>query len=134
MTSMLSRKFLIAAAAALLFACSHEVDQAKVESVNAPIEVVHAAAVPQLTVVSGTVRSANVSPISAKLMGNVTRVLVSEGDRVRAGLRRQHRRRLRHPRPYRRRARRPKSAITRPVAAGSLGLVVGYVALRAVCF
>lgn len=85
MTSMLSRKFLIAAAAAFLFACSHETDQAKVESVNAPVEVVRATAFPQLTIVSGTVRSANISPISAKLTGNVTRVLVSEGDRVRAG-------------------------------------------------
>lgn len=85
MTSIFSRKSLTLVALAVAAACSKSEHSAPAPTVDAAIEVVHSAAVPQLRIVSGTVRSATVSPLSAKLMGNVTRVLVTEGDHVRAG-------------------------------------------------
>ncbi len=54
-------------------------------SVTAETMVVETATIPSLRGVAGTVVSSNVSPLAAKVMGNVVRVLVSEGDRVRAG-------------------------------------------------
>lgn len=51
----------------------------------AQTEVVQPAAIPTVTAVAGTVRSATTATLAAKVMGNVTRVLVSEGDRVRKG-------------------------------------------------
>lgn len=53
--------------------------------VSAPTMVVRAEALPQTRSVAGTVRAVNVSTLSATSVGNVTRVLVREGDRVRAG-------------------------------------------------
>jgi len=52
---------------------------------TAPTEVVRAAALPTVVAVAGTVRSATTSTLAAKVLGNVRRVLVNEGDRVRAG-------------------------------------------------
>ncbi|HSP13994.1 MAG TPA: efflux RND transporter periplasmic adaptor subunit [Thermoanaerobaculia bacterium] len=67
------------------FGCAHPRETATSAPVSAPTQLVRSAAVPDLRFVSGTVRSNNVSPLAAKVMGNVTRVLVSEGDFVRAG-------------------------------------------------
>lgn len=85
MMSIFSRNSLALVVLAIAAACSKSEHAAPAPTVDAAIEVVHSAAVPQLRIVSGTVRSATVSPLSAKLMGNVTRVLVAEGDLVRAG-------------------------------------------------
>ena len=79
-----------AGAKALLFvlaaaACARPEAVAPVVNVSAPTLIVRAAAMPETQTVAGTVRSATISPLAAKVMGNVTRVLVSEGDRVRAG-------------------------------------------------
>lgn len=54
-------------------------------SVSAPTAVVEMTTVPTTRALAGTVVSANVSPLAAKVMGNVVRVLVAEGDAVRAG-------------------------------------------------
>jgi RND family efflux transporter MFP subunit len=67
------------------FACAQPQHTAVNAAINAPTQVVHTASIADLRFVSGTVRSTNVSPLAAKVMGNVTRVLVSEGDVVRAG-------------------------------------------------
>ncbi len=86
MTSILSfdrRAF--AAAAILVAACGHEATQSATKTVNTPVEVIRSATLPETSITTGTVRSTTVSPLSAKVMGNVTRVLVSEGQRVRAG-------------------------------------------------
>ncbi|HUF16525.1 MAG TPA: efflux RND transporter periplasmic adaptor subunit [Thermoanaerobaculia bacterium] len=54
-------------------------------TVTAATTVVEAAAVPSVRAVAGTVVSSNVSPLASRVVGNVVRVLVSEGDAVRAG-------------------------------------------------
>lgn len=69
-----------------LAACSTEAPKpvARV-AVEAPTAIVAAAPVAATRAIAGTVRSANVSPLAAKVMGNVVRVHVSEGDRVSRG-------------------------------------------------
>lgn len=86
----MSKHFSKAALAALLatgvVACSHEEGPALVrESVNAATTVVQPGRIEATRAVAGVVRSANVSPLAAKVMGNVVRVHVAEGDRVKAG-------------------------------------------------
>jgi len=74
------------AAAAILFAsCGSEAPRVTTRTVTAPVEVVKSATLPETRITAGTVRSTTVSPLAAKVMGNVTRVLVSEGQHVRAG-------------------------------------------------
>jgi RND family efflux transporter MFP subunit len=81
--SIVFRSALAATVAA--FACAQPQHTAPAAAVNAPTQIVHTASIADLRFVSGTVRSNNVSPLAAKVMGNVTRVLVSEGDVVRTG-------------------------------------------------
>jgi RND family efflux transporter MFP subunit len=76
---------LIAATALFLAACGNEVVHETAKTVSAPVQVVQATAIPDTRITTGTVRSMTVSPLAAKVMGNVTRVLVSEGQRVHAG-------------------------------------------------
>jgi len=66
-------------------ACAHPAVDAPRETIAARTEVVRASEIPETRAVAGTVRAATVSPLAAKVMGNVVRVLVREGDRVRAG-------------------------------------------------
>ena len=73
------------AAVAILFAsCGGEAAHVTTRTVSAPVEVVTSATLPETRIVAGTVRSTTVSPLAARVMGNVTRVLVSEGQHVRA--------------------------------------------------
>lgn len=55
------------------------------ESVSAPTTVVQSTTIHATRAIAGTVRSANVSPLAARVIGNVVRVHVAEGDRVRKG-------------------------------------------------
>jgi len=66
-------------------ACSQSQQPVTRTTVAAPVEEVRLAAVPDTRVTTGTVRAATASTLAAKVLGNVTRVLVSEGDHVRAG-------------------------------------------------
>ncbi|MFZ2493169.1 MAG: efflux RND transporter periplasmic adaptor subunit [Thermoanaerobaculia bacterium] len=66
-------------------ACSSETPAPVQQTVSAPTEVVQSSAVPNLRPVAGIVRSQTSSALSAKVLGNVVRVHVSEGDVVRAG-------------------------------------------------
>jgi membrane fusion protein, multidrug efflux system len=81
----LSSSSRVALIAAVFAACSQSKDAAAPREVSAPIEIVSTAAIPEVRVTTGTVRSTTVSSLSSKVVGNVMRVLVSEGDRVRAG-------------------------------------------------
>jgi membrane fusion protein, multidrug efflux system len=80
MTSIRSASVLLLAAA-----CARPDAVAPVAVIVAPTAIVHSAPMAETLTVAGTVRSATISPLAAKVMGNVTRVWVSEGDRVRAG-------------------------------------------------
>jgi membrane fusion protein, multidrug efflux system len=83
---MLSFDRRIFAATAILFAsCGSEAPHVTTQTVAAPVEVVKTATLPETRITTGTVRSTTVSPLAARVMGNVTRVLVSEGQHVRAG-------------------------------------------------
>jgi RND family efflux transporter MFP subunit len=53
--------------------------------VGATIDTARTTAIADVRVTTGTVRAGTSATLAAKLLGNVTRVLVSEGDRVRAG-------------------------------------------------
>lgn len=67
-------------------ACGHEAPPAiERTAVRAATQVIEPAEIASTRVLTGTVVSENVSPLSAKVVGNVVRVLVSEGDRVRKG-------------------------------------------------
>jgi len=79
MTSRLSISVL------LLAACSHPTTAPAPACVDAPTALVSTAELPVTRSVAGTVRAATVSPLAAKVMGNVVAVHVREGDRVRAG-------------------------------------------------
>ncbi|HEX2834161.1 MAG TPA: efflux RND transporter periplasmic adaptor subunit [Thermoanaerobaculia bacterium] len=73
-------------AALALLACSHEPQAPLVrDRVQAPTMVVQPQPVAATRTFAGTVRATNVSPLAAKVLGNVLRVHVREGDRVRAG-------------------------------------------------
>jgi RND family efflux transporter MFP subunit len=86
MTSILSFDRAVIAAATIFFAaCGGSTPQQEATSVAAPTELVRMETVPETRITTGTVRSATVSPLTAKVIGNVTRVLVTEGQRVRTG-------------------------------------------------
>ncbi|HEX7708135.1 MAG TPA: efflux RND transporter periplasmic adaptor subunit [Thermoanaerobaculia bacterium] len=75
-----------ATAALFLAACGGTpATPAEKPAVQAPTAIVESATIPSTRSVAGSVRSSNVSPLAAKVMGNVIRVHVSEGDQVRAG-------------------------------------------------
>ena len=74
-----------AVAIVLLAACDHETAHVAERKVTGPTAIATSESLPETRITTGTVRSMNVSPLAAKVMGNVTRVLVNEGDRVRAG-------------------------------------------------
>ena len=74
-----------AAAAILLGACGGQAAHESVQSVDAAVEVVKSETLPETRITTGTVRSTTVSSLAARVMGNVTRVLVAEGQHVRAG-------------------------------------------------
>ena len=84
MSNVLNRTLNYAAFSLLLAACAAPDQALKPPSAaTAETESVQSSSIPEVRITTGTVRSSTVSPISAKLLGNVTRVLVSEGDRVR---------------------------------------------------
>lgn len=83
--SSINRGAAAALAALALAACSNVEPSTEAQKVSAPVEVVQASSIPDTRVASGSVRAAVVSPLSSKVMGNVMRVLVREGDRVKAG-------------------------------------------------
>lgn len=85
MTSLSSSSRAALIVAIFAAACSQSKDAAAPTEVSAPIEIVSTSAVPEVHITTGTVRSTTVSSLSSKVLGNVTRVLVSEGDRVKAG-------------------------------------------------
>lgn len=68
-----------------IVACAHPHETTPLARVDAPTEIVSTAELPMTRSVAGTVRAATVSPLAAKVMGNVVAVHVREGDRVRAG-------------------------------------------------
>lgn len=75
-----------AALALTAAACSHE--EAKPldrPTVSAASQVVQMSSITSTRAVAGTIRSTTISPLSAKVIGNVIRVNVSEGDAVRKG-------------------------------------------------
>jgi RND family efflux transporter MFP subunit len=82
-----SNRFCELAAVAILFAsCGNEPSPAAaVPRAAGPVAVARSETLVETRITTGTVRSATVSPLAAKVMGNVTRVLVSEGQHVRAG-------------------------------------------------
>lgn len=90
MTSKTSIERLTIAAAFVLpllaFGCGSDHPAAlERTSVSAATAVAGSATLPATRAVAGTVVSTNASPLSSRVVGDVLRVLVSEGDRVRAG-------------------------------------------------
>jgi len=69
----------------LLAACSPHAPAPAPARVDAPTAIVATSEMPITRSVAGSVRAATVSPLAAKVMGNVVAVHVREGDRVRAG-------------------------------------------------
>lgn len=83
---MNSKRLIIAAVAVLAAAChSTEAEEARPTLSVGAVETVAVATLPSTREVSGTIRPAVTSVLSSKVPGNVTRILVREGDRVRAG-------------------------------------------------
>lgn len=72
-------------AAVFVAACGVETKPAAVVAIDAPVETAQASSLPETRITTGTVRSTTVSPLAAKVMGDVMRVHVVEGQRVRAG-------------------------------------------------
>jgi len=77
--------FELALAAMLVATCARESPRAEEPKFSGASTVALSETLPETRITTGTVRSTNVSPLAAKVMGNVTRVLVSEGDRIHAG-------------------------------------------------
>jgi RND family efflux transporter MFP subunit len=78
--------FLEAALAAMLLAsCGGETPRVAEQKFSGATAIAASATLPETRITTGTVRSTNISPLAAKVMGNVMRVLVNEGDHVRAG-------------------------------------------------
>ncbi len=83
---MKSTRFFEAALGLLLLAaCGTKAPDQSAAKAAARFDVARSEPLPDTRVTTGTVRSTNVSPLAANVMGNVTRVLVAEGDRVHAG-------------------------------------------------
>jgi multidrug efflux system membrane fusion protein len=83
---MSSRSFEIVAVALLAAACSAPaVKDTPVRADVTKTAVAHVATVPDVYETTGTVRARTTSNLAAKVMGNVTRILVAEGDRVQRG-------------------------------------------------
>jgi RND family efflux transporter MFP subunit len=77
---------IVAVAALIVASCSGgDVSRTAVPTVDAPTEIAAKSTLPETRITTGTVRSATIAPLAAKVMGNVTRVLVVEGQRVHAG-------------------------------------------------
>lgn len=83
MFSRSSEVFLLSAL--LLAACAHPEQAPQRTTVDAPVVAVQRASLTAFHNVAGTVRSQTASTLSANVVGTVVRVLVAEGDRVRAG-------------------------------------------------
>lgn len=80
------KRLIIAAAAVLAAAChSTEAERTRPTVRVGTVETVAVSTLPATREVSGTIRPAVTSVLSSKVPGNVTRILVREGDRVRAG-------------------------------------------------
>ena len=71
--------------ALLLAACAHPEQAPPRVTVDAPVVAAQRTSLPAFHSVAGTVRSQTASTLSANVVGTVVRVLVAEGDRVRAG-------------------------------------------------
>lgn len=71
--------------ALLLAACAHPEQAPSRATVDAPVVAAQRTSLPSFHSVAGTVRSQTASTLSANVVGTVVRVLVAEGDRVRAG-------------------------------------------------
>jgi len=74
-----------AAAAVVLAACGSEATRVATQTIDAPVEMARSELLAESRIVTGSVRSATVSPIAAKVLGNVVRVLVVEGQHVNSG-------------------------------------------------
>ena len=83
---MTSNRFFELSVAALLVGCGgSDASHVAMQTISAPTEIVAKSALPETRITTGTVRSATVAPLAANVIGNVTRVLVVEGQRVHAG-------------------------------------------------
>lgn len=84
---MMSTHFskLLAACALLIGACTHDVSAPAHETVGAEVVTAQRLTVPAFHAAAGTVRAEVNSTLAANAAGTVTRVLVAEGDHVRAG-------------------------------------------------
>jgi RND family efflux transporter MFP subunit len=83
---MWKHSFSALAALASLAACGHDLpQQATPLTVSAATAIVQTAKIEATREVAGVVRSETVSPLSARVVGNVVRVHVSAGDAVKAG-------------------------------------------------
>ena len=81
-----SHSFEILAVALIATACSAPAAKETAARVDVTkTEVAHVATVPDVYETTGIVRARTTSNLAAKVMGNVTHVLVAEGDRVRRG-------------------------------------------------
>ncbi len=69
----------------LLAACGTKAPDRPAPKATGRAEAARIETLPDARITTGTVRSTNISPLSARVMANGTRVLVAEGDRVRAG-------------------------------------------------
>ena len=83
MSSRFSKAFLFIAL--VLAACTDRQKPIDRETVDAPLIAVRRASLPSFHSVAGTARSETTSTLAANVVGTVARVLVAEGDRVRAG-------------------------------------------------
>ena len=79
------RRLLLTAAVCLLASCGRETPRTETAKYAGPTGEARNESLPDTRITTGTVRTTNISPLAAKVMGNVTRVLVNEGDRVHAG-------------------------------------------------
>ena len=83
---MSSRSFEIVTVALIVTACSAPAAKEQPARVDVTkTTVAHVAMVPDVYETTGAVRARTTSNLAAKVMGNVTRVLVAEGDRVHRG-------------------------------------------------
>ena len=80
------KRFFSAGAALVAVACGHDLPERPAPvTVRAATAVVQTTNITSMRTVPGIVRSTTVSPLAARVVGNVLRVHVSEGDFVKAG-------------------------------------------------